>query len=46
MIIHYRGAVIFRNASPDSRLRWSALGFGASDTLEGMKDLIRTEAGR
>lgn len=41
MMIHYRGAVIFRNARPDFHLRWSALGFGASDTLDGMKDLIR-----
>lgn len=41
LIVHYRGEVIFRNTSPGYALRWSCTGFGAADTLDGMKRLIR-----
>jgi len=41
-IVTYRGVTIWRNTSPGYRLRWSAIGFGASDTLQGMKFLIRS----
>lgn len=37
----YMGHILWRNTEPGSRLRWSALGIGASDTLAGMKSLIR-----
>lgn len=37
----YRGVLISRNDGPGHRLRWSALGYGAADTLAGMKALIR-----
>ena len=36
----YRGVIISRATEPH-RLRWSALGYGAADTLAGMKALIR-----
>ena len=35
----YRGVIIWRNDAP-GRLRWSALGYGAADTLAGMRQLI------
>jgi hypothetical protein len=45
--VHYRGVIIWRNARPGYALRWSATGFGAADTLAGMKALIRESlAGR
>ena len=43
-IVPYRGAVIFRSADP-GKLRRSALGYGAADTLAGMKALIREAQG-
>jgi len=36
----YRGVIIWRATEP-GRLRWSAIGYGAADTLAGMKALIR-----
>ena len=39
-IVRYRGVLLHRNTSPGYRLRWSALGYGAADTLEGMKQLV------
>jgi hypothetical protein len=36
----YRGVTIWRATEP-GRLRWSAMGYGAADTLAGMKALIR-----
>lgn len=45
----YRGVTIHRNTARGSALRWSALGYGAADTLAGMRGLIRdamAEAGR
>ena len=36
----YRGVLIHRNTEPN-KLRWSAIGVGSADTLEGMKSLIR-----
>jgi hypothetical protein len=45
--VHYRGVIIWRNTRPGYALRWSATGFGAADTLAGMKALIRESlAGR
>lgn len=37
----YFGVMIWRNDTPGYRLRWSALGGFAADTLEGIKQLIR-----
>lgn len=37
----YMGHIIHRNDKPGHRLRWSCLGIGASNTLAGMKSLIR-----
>jgi hypothetical protein len=37
----YMGVTIWRNAKPGYILRWSAIGYGASDTLAGIKELIR-----
>lgn len=36
----YKGAIIWRNTEPH-KLRWYSLGYGAADTLAGMKQLIR-----
>jgi hypothetical protein len=41
LIVEYMGEFIMRNTSPGHALRWSCLGYGAADTLQGMKDLIR-----
>lgn len=41
LVVTYRGVNIWRNTEPGHRLRWSALGYGAADTLEGMRRLIR-----
>lgn len=48
MVRQYRGATIWRNDRPGHGLRWHALGYGAADTLAGMKALIREaqQAGR
>jgi hypothetical protein len=32
---------MWRNTSRAPALRWSAIGYGAADTLAGMKSLIR-----
>jgi hypothetical protein len=37
----YRGVDLYRNTEPGYRLRWSALGVGAADTLAGLKSLVR-----
>lgn len=37
----YRGVTICRNTGPGARLRWTALGGFAADTLQGIKSLIR-----
>lgn len=37
----YYGHVIHVNNEPGHRLRYSALGIGASDTLAGIKRLIK-----
>lgn len=39
--VTYRGVLIWRNMSFGPQLRWRALGYGAADTLAGMKSLIR-----
>ena len=38
---HVYGGVIIWRATEPGRLRWSAIGYGAADTLAGMKALIR-----
>ena len=40
-IVTYYGVNIWRNLKPGYRLKWSATGFGAADTLAGMKQLIK-----
>jgi hypothetical protein len=40
-IVWYRGEAIFRNVSAGYALRWSCTGYGAADTLQGMKELIK-----
>ena len=40
-IVEYMGETIWRNTKPGSYLKWSCLGYGAADTLAGMKELIR-----
>jgi hypothetical protein len=40
LCVEYRGVNIWRNTEPGPRLRWSAIGYGAADTLAGMKSLI------
>lgn len=37
----YMGTIIWRNTEPGYALRWYSLGYGAADTLAGMKQLIR-----
>lgn len=45
--VAYRGVIIWRNTRPGHALRWSATGYGAADTLAGMRALIRESlAGR
>lgn len=39
--VPYMGEVIFRNINGGHALRWSCLGYGAADTLQGMKELIK-----
>jgi hypothetical protein len=39
--VTYRGVIMWRNTSRGYALRWSALGYGAANTLAGMKSLIR-----
>lgn len=46
LVVEYMGEFIMRNTSPGYALRWSCLGYGAADTLQGMKDLIREAKGR
>lgn len=41
LVVRYMGEVIFRNVSGGHALRWSCIGYGAADTLQGMKELIR-----
>jgi hypothetical protein len=41
----YRGAVIWYDGRAPGRLAWTALEYGAADTLEGMKRLIRRGKG-
>ena len=41
MFLEYYGVMIFRNTEPGSRLRWSARGGFAADTLAGIKAAIR-----
>jgi hypothetical protein len=40
-VVHYMGEIIFRNMSAGYALRWSCIGYGAADTLQGMKELIK-----
>jgi hypothetical protein len=44
-VVTYYGQNIYRNAAPGSRLRWTAEGGLAADTLEGIKSLIRQARG-
>ena len=37
----YYGVTLWRNTEPGYRLRWSALGGFAADTLAGLKQLVR-----
>ena len=39
--VQYMGVTIWRNTTPGARLRWSAIGYGAADTLEGMRRMIK-----
>jgi hypothetical protein len=41
LIVTYRGITVFRNTTPGCALRWSARGYGAADTLDAMRQLIR-----
>lgn len=41
LVVEYMGVTIWRNIDRPRALRWSALSYGAADTLAGMKDLIR-----
>ena len=40
-IVPYMGEFIFRNTSRPHALRWSCTGYGAADTLQGMRELIK-----
>jgi hypothetical protein len=44
-IVPYMGEYIIRNTSRPHALRWSCIGYGAADTLQGMKQLIRESKG-
>ena len=46
LVVEYMGESIMRNTCPGYALRWSCLGYGAADTLQGMKALIREAKGR
>jgi len=35
------GEIILRNTSPSHALRWLCIGYGAADTLAGVKSLIK-----
>jgi hypothetical protein len=37
----YMNCIIWRGAATGSRLKYSSIGFGAADTLAGMKRLIK-----
>ena len=39
--VPYMGHLIHRNIGPGYRLRWYCIGVGSSDTLAGVKELIR-----
>jgi len=41
LVVEYMGETIFRNTEPGYRLRWYCMGYGAADTLAGMKQLIK-----
>lgn len=41
LTVEYKGVTIWRNTTRPGALRWSAIGYGAADTLAGMKELIR-----
>jgi len=41
LVVEYMGETIWRNIDRPHALRWSCLGYGAADTLQGMKSLIR-----
>mgnify|MGYP001809913010 CR=1 FL=1 len=41
LVVTYRGVNMYRSTEPGPRLRWSALGYGAANTLDGMRRLIR-----
>ncbi len=45
-VVTYMGVNLYRNTTPGSRLRWSALGYGAADTLAGMKSLVKEAKAR
>lgn len=38
--VAYRGVNLERNTTRPHALRWSALGYGAADTLQGLKRLV------
>ena len=42
----YLGHLIHENRTPGHRLRYSALGIGAADTLAGIKRLIKQHVKR
>ncbi len=37
----YKGVIIWRNTRPGHYLKYNAIGYGAADTLKGMKELIK-----
>jgi hypothetical protein len=45
-VVTYYGVNLWRNLEPGYRLEWSALGFGAADTLAGMKRLVKEGLGK
>jgi hypothetical protein len=45
-VVTYMGVNIWRNQGRGYGLRWSALGYGAADTLAGMKQLIKEGLGK
>ncbi len=45
-VVTYMGVNIWRNQGIGYGLRWSALGYGAADTLASMKQLIKEGLGK
>jgi hypothetical protein len=45
-VVTYMGVNIWRNQGIGYGLKWSALGYGAADTLAGMKQLIKEGLGK